>query len=471
MFPAFSRAIVGLSVLMALGGNCRLFSAEWSVIKADNLSEWSDPAKWWRTENGVIIAESKGGKDLPQFHFLQWNGSTGKDFELSLEYRIISTSPSDAGIFFRVEKGREKSPMKVTGLQAELDTAYLYADKEVGKPSYSSRNSKAFGHIADSKRRYMFKRGQAYTAQPNGRITSKRLPSAFDPRKVFREPPEWNLCRVRAVGDHVQLFLNGALAIDLYDHDPKKRSNGNGIALQYRPSDAYRFEVRDLKFRQIEETAAVEPKPAAGASIEESVRLALAGKLAEAAAMQEGIFSDNPSALDTMGGLGLAGLYAATKDKEKHRRLCEKLFQKYANPKSPAESERPAKAYALFPGADDPQLLEAADKASARGLKAASGPSRVWFELSRGIVQYRLGDYAGAAKSLRKPAGANHPLQKVSGLAYSAMAAFRQNDSAKAHRLLADAEKAIQRGDFTKLNWNDVIAGRVAIDEAKELIR
>ncbi|MEZ5384732.1 MAG: family 16 glycoside hydrolase [Prosthecobacter sp.] len=456
---------------MVLGGNCRLFSAEWSVITTDNLNEWSDPDKWWRTENGVIIAESKGGDDLPEIHFLSWKGSVGKDFELSLEFRFSATKPEDAGINFRIERPHGEGLSHLPSIQAELDTAYLYADKDVPNRRGFVQQGKNFGHLHDGKRMAFYRRGQISTVQPNGKIESKPLPGGFNVRKAFREPPEWNQCVIRAIGEHIQLFFNGALAAEVFDRDPKKRASGDGIALQYRPNGAYRFEVRDLKFRQIEETAAVEPKPAAGASIEESVRLALAGKLVQAAAMQEEIFAADPSALDTMGGLGLAVLYAATRDKEKHRRLCEKLFQKYANPKSPEESERPAKAYALFPGADDSQLLKEADKASARALKAASNPSHVWFELSRGIVQYRMGDYVGAAESLRKPASANHPLQKVSSLAYSAMVAFRQNDSAKARRLLSDAEKAIQRGDFTKLNWNDVIAGRVAIDEAKELIR
>lgn len=466
-----AKMIAGLAILLCLGGAGRAFGADWVVIPAENLREWSDPGKWWRIENGVFVAESEGGNNLPKFHFLEWSGSTGRDFELSLEYRIKADAPQDAGIYFRVERQRQNNSGRIAGLQAELDTAYLYSDKEVGKPSYSSRNSKAFGHIADGKRRYMFRRNRSSTVQPNGKITSKPLPSAFDPRKVFREPPAWNHCLIRAVGDEVQLFLNGVPANEIRDRDPRRRSNGDGIVLQYRPNNAYRFEVRDLKFREIKNAVAPGPERSAGSTIEDSVRLAVAGKPADAALIQERIFATDPASMDTMGGLGLAILYAATGDKEKHRRVCEKLFHKYAKPNNPAESERPAKAYVLFPGADDPQLLRAADEASKRGLKAARGPVRTWYELSRGIVDYRMGDFSAAARMLGRPSAAKHAGQRSLGLAYGAMVAFRLEDLEKANRLLADAERAMKQAESTGLNWQDVVAARVAIAEAKKLIR
>ena len=100
----------------------------WKTIPTDSLTEWSDPGNWWKTENGVIFAESKGGRKLPKFHYIIWNGSVKGDFELSLEYRIQNAKkPEDSGVCFRVERPAGKEP-NLRCYQAELDTATQFAD-------------------------------------------------------------------------------------------------------------------------------------------------------------------------------------------------------------------------------------------------------------------------------------------------------------------------------------------------------
>lgn len=219
-------------------------TAGWQSIKTNSLKEWSDPGKWWTVKNGVVVAESKGGKTLPKVHYLVWKGSLKGDFELSLQYRIQARKPQDAGVNFRVERPfKINAKPNLPGYQAELDTANLYSKKNF------IRQGKLFGNIHDGKRGRMFKRGLQVTIKADGSEKTKPLRNRFDPVTVFRKPPEWNHCRIHVKGDVVKLYLNDVLANEIIDGDSKSKSTGDAIALQFRPNQAFRFEVKDLKYK------------------------------------------------------------------------------------------------------------------------------------------------------------------------------------------------------------------------------
>lgn len=216
--------------------------AKWQTINANDLKEWSDPGKWWSASDGVIVADSKGGRKLPKVHYLVWDGSIKGDFELSLQYRILAKTPQDAGVNFRVERPFKPAP-NLPSYQAELDTCNLYSKKPFIK------KGKLFGHIHDGKRTRMFQRNKRVTIKADGTETTKPLKKRFRAPKVFRKPPEWNHCRVRVVGDTIELYLNDELANVIVDGDEKNKSTGDGIALQFRPKNKNRFEVKELKYR------------------------------------------------------------------------------------------------------------------------------------------------------------------------------------------------------------------------------
>ena len=229
----------------------KLTEREWQPIPTKNLKEWSDPGKWWKEENGTIVGESKGGANLPNIHFLTWNGSLKDNFELSADYRIIATEPRDAGLYFRVERNKMNKG-NLVGYQAELDTGTQLADaqKRRGAIRFHKRG-KLFGNIHDGKRTRMFKRNMNATISRNGKITTKPLAKKFVAARVFRKSPEWNNCRIQVVGDRIRLYLNGVLANELADSDIKMKSTGDAIALQFHPNRHYRYEVKDLKYRKL----------------------------------------------------------------------------------------------------------------------------------------------------------------------------------------------------------------------------
>ncbi|MDA7916049.1 DUF1080 domain-containing protein [Verrucomicrobia bacterium] len=110
--------------------NVSAANGNWTSIKTDDLSEWSDPSDWWKVENGVFVGESTGGKEKPNVHYLIWDGSIKGDFEISLKYRIRAVTPQDAGFCFLVEKN-DSMFGNLSCYQAELDTAYLHGQKPI----------------------------------------------------------------------------------------------------------------------------------------------------------------------------------------------------------------------------------------------------------------------------------------------------------------------------------------------------
>lgn len=437
-------------------------AGDWTIIEANDLKEWSHPGQWWKVEDGVFVAESSGGRKRPKVHYLVWNGVTGRDFELSLEYRIVSKQPQDAGVNFRVERPYPIGRPNLPGYQAELDTAFLYGKRP------GIKQGKLFGNIHDGKRSHMFKRSTQTVINRQGKMTTTPLESEFLPTDVFRRPPEWNECLIRAEQDQIELSLNGVLANRITDQDPQGQSTGQTIALQFRPRFSYRFEVRNLKFRSIpsSDQSGDSPPPAST----DPLVLAEQGDWAEAAVAFERLFASEPAAMDTMAGLRLAVLYAQTGQKEEHQEFCRQLFEAFRNWKKPADAERPAKAYLMFPGADDAELLDQAHRGTQQALKSGRGWIRVWFQLSHGMAEYRLGNYTAAVTALNQPRKSKNAWQQIPAQAFTAMARFQQGKTADAKKLLQKAVQDYGRQRDADGDWQNKLAAKLAIDEAQALI-
>lgn len=439
-------------------------SAEtWITIPANDLSNWSDPGDWWRAENGTVIAESKGGGSLPKVHYLVWQGTAGKDVEIVLEYRIHAKQPRDAGINFRVEKGPFEEGANLPSYQAELDTATMY-----GKQKFI-RDGKLFGHIHDGKRSHMFKRNLVSTASPDGKITTKPLGKFFTPSTVFRKPPDWNECRIVANGPHVQLYFNGHLANEIIDHDSNGRPNGDGIALQFRPKDAYKFEVRGLKYRALDSSTpdAQSTSHSAKATVGS---LAMAGKLDQATTLYEQELAALSRPMNALEGLFLATLYVANGDLEKHEALCRRMFEQFKSPKAFFDSSRPAKSY-LFSSAPLKQdLLQQADAGTLAAIKTKAGARSVWVQIARGMAHYRMGRYDLTIQTLKGACRSKVPWQKITAQTFTSMALYKKGDVDLAKRVLSEAQSTFRDAPKPEEKWNDVLASEFGFEEANKLL-
>lgn len=450
---------------------------DWKSIIGDDLDDWSDTAGWWRVQDGRIVAESEGGPSLPKVHYLVWDGSIGREFALSLEYRIVSTEPRDAGVNIWVERPIDSDAANLPSYQAELDTGIEHANDRW------TRLGKLYGKIHDGKRGRMLERSLTTAIDADGKLTTQPLKNRFDPRQVYRSRGQWNRCEIRAVGDRIELRHNGTLANVIVDLDVAGQPNGDGLALQFRPTDASRFEVRELKYKSLtasedEEasTTKMAQEPSVGESEGDADEIASAEDLARrgnylgAIATFERVLKEDESALDSKKLFGLAVLYAATNQREKHKRFCRSFIQKMTPYETGADAERPAKAYLVLPGANDRELLRLCEERVDYALRVGKGGIKDWFSIARGMLDYRTGSENRARRNLGKLSNARQPHQRTLASSFAAMSAAKQGRRDEAIQYFMAAKKDLSDIEPDDPNWIDRAISQLAIAEAKQVI-
>ena len=177
-----------------------------SLFDGTSFSGWrGDTAETWRIESGTIVAGSMD-KPAARNEFL-CTEARYSDFDLTLEFKIVGTEKLNAGVQFRTELIREEHAegrhaaeqySEVCGYQADIGTGY-------------------HGCLYDESRR------RKVLARPDEKVDEKV--SAGVPRDG------WQRYRIRAVGNRIQLWLNGVPTVD-YTETDKSIPNDGIIALQ-----------------------------------------------------------------------------------------------------------------------------------------------------------------------------------------------------------------------------------------------
>lgn len=153
----------------------------------------------WYVENGELVCESGPDKAYgylaTEEHF--------ENFELSLEFK--QEADGNSGVFFR----SMLEGIKISGWQVE-----------VAPPGHNT------GGIYESY-------GRGWLIKPD---------SAKD--SVLKEG-EWNTLKIRAIGSHIQTWLNGVQMISLYDE--KLAGVSGSIALQIHSGGGIKVRWRNIK--------------------------------------------------------------------------------------------------------------------------------------------------------------------------------------------------------------------------------
>ncbi len=148
-----------------------------------------DTRTTWRIENGAIVAGSLK-KPTPRNEFLCTRQRFG-DFELRLKFKITGDRRVNAGVQFRTE--RIPNHHEVIGYQADIGPGY-------------------FGALYDESRR------RKILAAPDQATTRRALAAVGK--------GGWHTYRIRAEGNHIELWLNGVQTVDYREPDPNIARDG-----------------------------------------------------------------------------------------------------------------------------------------------------------------------------------------------------------------------------------------------------
>ncbi len=183
------------------------------LFDGKTLAGWEGNEHFFRVEKAAIVA-GRLDENIPHNEFLCTQQEYG-DFELRLEAKLVGQG-NNAGVQFRSQRVAGSS--EVSGYQADIGGAW---------------NRLVWGALYDESRR------NKMLAEPEPALTKRIL-----------KADTWNQLRVRAVGDHIQIFLNGEKTVDYKEADDKIPRRGI-IGLQIhsgKPTEAW---YRNIRIREL----------------------------------------------------------------------------------------------------------------------------------------------------------------------------------------------------------------------------
>lgn len=178
------------------------------LFNGRDLTGWEGDTSLWSARAGMIVGTSKG---LKHNDFLATNKSYG-DFIFKATFRMVGSEASNSGIQFRSVrvKGHEMS-----GYQADIGQGYwgcLYDE---------SRRNKVLVRASDAALKKVHKSG-------------------------------WNEYVIRAMGNHIQMFLNGVRTLEYRETDPAIARSGR-IAFQIHAGGPMEIQFKDLYIQALPE--------------------------------------------------------------------------------------------------------------------------------------------------------------------------------------------------------------------------
>ena len=232
---------------------CLLFVAPLTAQQGDeagsrsifdgSLDDWHGDPRFWSVEDGVLVGETTALNPLAATTYLTWTGGEVADFELRVRFRILG---GNSGVQFRsIRKGE----YGVAGYQADMEDGTNW-----------------IGCLYEQDGRgVVARRGQRVEFSPSGEKTVEQQGSDAEILAVMREH-EWNDYVIRAVGAHVEIFLNGVRTVELIDRDEERARSSGVLALQLHQGPPMRVEFKDLRLLDLggqgaESEAAAEPEP------------------------------------------------------------------------------------------------------------------------------------------------------------------------------------------------------------------
>ena len=205
-----------------------------ALFDGRSLSGWEGNQAWWRVESGRIIGEIPSGGSLNRNEFLFWNG-TVDDFELRLKYRISGDPSANSGVQIRSQRVGDGG---AAGYQADIDDGAVWV-----------------GRIYDEHGRGLIaERGTKSILSEKGQATVIPFREAASYSKLV-EKEDWNDYVIRAVGPHIQTWINGHAAADLTDKHLGQHDYSGALALQLHsgPGPA-KIEFKDIVLTRLGKT-------------------------------------------------------------------------------------------------------------------------------------------------------------------------------------------------------------------------
>ena len=203
----------GIAADAPQGGSAAASAHPVKIFDGESFAGWEgDTLNTWRIEDGSLVAGSLEKAQLKN-DFLTTK-RTFENFDLTLKWKLEGTKGFvNGGVQFRTK--RIPDSHEVSGYQADLGAGYD-------------------GALYDESRRK--------------RVLARPSPEVLE--RARKPVGEWNDYRIRAEGNHIQIWLNGVQTVDFTEAEPGIETSGV-IAVQIHGAATLVVRYKDLEIREL----------------------------------------------------------------------------------------------------------------------------------------------------------------------------------------------------------------------------
>jgi len=212
-------------------------------FNGSDLADWDGAPGFWRVEDGVLVGETTPEHKVDHHSYLIWRGGQVRDFELHVKFRIAGRN-ANSGVQYR---SKDLGNHEVAGYQCNIEpsrpgfTAVLEEMKD-------RDGKRRHGHLAEI--------GQVVRFNENGeRIVVETSADAQEVNARLK-PDDWNELTILAEGARLRHWLNGKLAVDVWDEHAQLSSRSGILGLQLHLGPPMKVEFKEMRLRNIPSASA-----------------------------------------------------------------------------------------------------------------------------------------------------------------------------------------------------------------------
>lgn len=206
------------------------------------LAGWETPeARYWTVEDGAITGRITPDQPCTTNQYLVWTGGELADFELKLKSRLNGQGGINNGFQFR------------SRLLPDHDVCGYQVDNNLQTP-WLVRLYDEFG------RHTLAMRGEHAIIDALGKRNVIPLVEASGPAWFKLE--DWHEYHLVCLGTYLALSIDGRLAAQVNDHDPRRAETQGILALQLHSGPPTVVQFKDIRLKVLKPAAPV-PPPAA----------------------------------------------------------------------------------------------------------------------------------------------------------------------------------------------------------------
>ena len=203
-----------------------------TIFDGESLAGWrAADMSYWSVEGGAITAKITDEHPSQRNHYLVWQGGKLGDFDLKLRFRMNSAHEINGGFQFRSEIFDGEIPNDCRGYQVDTNT----------NTPWLVRLYDEFG------RETLAMRGERATFNAEGNRTASTIDNAAPDFRL----EDWHEYRLHCVGAKIELFVDGKLAAEVVDNDPKQRDLEGVLALQLHSGPPMTVQFRDIRIKRL----------------------------------------------------------------------------------------------------------------------------------------------------------------------------------------------------------------------------